>query len=108
MVKKGFSIFELVFYVLIACLVYKTASSIHTSIKNQLEKISTECISELEEYTIVQLNNKPCYFMYDKKEDGMLRFDEYPLENDRNFDNIFFDQKEDVKDRLDFFINNRQ
>jgi ATP-dependent 26S proteasome regulatory subunit len=66
------------------------------------------CISELEEDTIVQLNNKPCYFMYDKKEDGMLRFDEYPLENDRNFDNIFFDQKEDVKDRLDFFINNRQ
>lgn len=49
MVKKGFSIFELVFYVLIACLVYKTASSIHTSIKNQLEKISTECINELKE-----------------------------------------------------------
>ena len=49
MVKKGFSIFELVFYVLIACLVYKSASGIHTSIKNKLEKISTECISELEE-----------------------------------------------------------
>ena len=81
--------------------------SYHKSIKELVDFLN-RCISELEEDTIVQLNNKPCYFMYDKKEDGMLRFDEYPLDNDRNFDNIFFDQKEDVKDRLDFFINNRE
>jgi adenylate kinase family enzyme len=81
--------------------------SYNKSIKELVDFLNL-CISELEEDTIVQLNNKPCYFMYDKKEDGMLRFDEYPLENDRNFDNIFFDQKEDVQNRLDFFINNRQ
>ena len=66
------------------------------------------CIAELEHDTIIQLNNRPSYFMYDKKEDGMLRFDEYPLDHDRNFDNIFFDQKGDVKDRLDFFMNHRE
>lgn len=77
------------------------------SIKELVLFLNT-CISELEEDTIVHLNNKPCYFMYDKKEDGILRFDEYPLQNDRSFENIFFDQKEEVKNRLDFFINNRE
>jgi hypothetical protein len=81
--------------------------SYNKSIKELVDFLN-RCISELEEDTVIQLNNKPCYFMYDKKEDGMLRFDEYPLENDRNFDNIFFDQKEDVQNRLDFFINNRR
>ena len=81
--------------------------SYNKSIKDLVDFLN-RCISELEEDTVIQLNNKPCYFIYDKKEDGMLRFDEYPLDNDRNFDNIFFDQKEDVQERLDFFINNRQ
>jgi len=77
------------------------------SIKELMDFLNL-CITDLENDTIVQLNNRPSYFMYDKKEDGMLRFDEYPLDNDRNFDNIFFDQKLDVKDRLDFFMNHRE
>jgi len=77
------------------------------SIKELMDFLNL-CIAELEHDTIIQLNNRPSYFMYDKKEDGVLRFDEYPLEHDRNFDNIFFDQKEHVKERLDFFTNHRE
>ncbi len=46
--------------------------------------------------------------MFDRKDENGLLFDEYSLENDRSFDNIFFDQKLDIKNRLDFFINNRE
>jgi hypothetical protein len=66
------------------------------------------CVDELELDTINGLSNRPFYFMYDKKEDGQLHFDEYTLENDRNFDNIFFDQKDELKERIDYFVNNRE
>lgn len=68
----------------------------------------TRCVEELESDTVLQLNKKPCYFMYNSKsEEGVLHFDEYALEHDRTFDNIFLDQKEELKARLDFFQNNR-
>jgi hypothetical protein len=68
----------------------------------------TRCVEELESDTVLQLNKKPCYFMYNSKsEEGVLHFDEYALEHDRTFDNIFLDQKEELKSRLDFFQNNR-
>lgn len=80
----------------------------HKKSIKELMDFLTKCIEEFDFDTIVSLNNKPCYFMYDKKEDGNLRFDEYLLEHDRNFDNIFFDQKNSIKERLDFFMNNRE
>lgn len=73
----------------------------------QLMVFLTQCIEELESDTVLQLNNKPCYFMYNSKSDGMLHFDEYSLEHDRTFDNIFLDQKDELKGRLDFFQQNR-
>lgn len=74
----------------------------------ELMDFLNKCIDELETDTINGLSNRPFYFMYDKKEDGQLHFDEYTLDNDRSFDNIFFDQKEDLKERIDNFVNNRE
>jgi hypothetical protein len=79
----------------------------YTKSMRELMEFLTMCLEELELDTVASLNNKPYYFMFDKKEDSVLLFDEYSLENDRSFDNIFFDQKDDIKNRLDFFINNR-
>lgn len=74
----------------------------------ELMDFLNKCIDELETDTINGLSNRPFYFMYDKKEDGQLHFDEYTLDNDRSFDNIFFDQKDDLKERIDNFVNNRE
>lgn len=74
----------------------------------ELMDFLNKCVEELELDTINGLSNRPFYFMYDKKEDGQLHFDEYTLENDRNFDNIFFDQKDELKERIDYFVNNRE
>ena len=79
----------------------------YTKSMRELMDFLTMCLEELEVDTVASLNNKPYYFMFDKKDDVSLLFDEYSLENDRSFDNIFFDQKDDIKNRLDFFINNR-
>ncbi len=74
----------------------------------ELMDFLNNCVAELETDTINGLSNRPFYFMYDKKEDGQLHFDEYTLDNDRSFDNIFFDQKEELKERIDYFVNNRE
>ena len=66
------------------------------------------CVDEFETDTVNSLSNRPSYFMYDKKEDGQLHFDEYNLDNDRSFDNIFFDKKHELKERIDYFVNNRE
>ena len=80
----------------------------YSSTVAELMAFLTRCIEELESDTVLQLNKKPCYFMYNSKsEEGVLHFDEYALEHDRTFDNIFLDQKEELKNRLDFFQNNR-
>jgi ATP-dependent 26S proteasome regulatory subunit len=79
----------------------------YTCTVTQLMAFLTQCIEELESDTVLQLNTKPCYFMYNSKSDGMLHFDEYSLEHDRTFDNIFLDQKAELKERLDFFQQNR-
>ncbi len=81
------------------------------SYKKSLKELSsfmTELIRDLEKDVIEEMNKKPFYFIFDKKEEGTLYFDEYNLENDRNFDNIFFDEKIALKNRLDFFIKNRE
>jgi hypothetical protein len=80
----------------------------YTKSMRELMDFLTMCLEELEVDTVASLNNKPFYFMYDRKDENGLLFDEYSLENDRSFDNIFFDQKLDIKNRLDFFINNRE
>ena len=83
------------------------------SYKSTLKELSSflnNLVRELEEDIIEELNKKPYYFIFDKKVEGeeMLLFDEYNLENDRSFDNIFFDEKNALKNRLDFFIKNRE
>jgi hypothetical protein len=65
-------------------------------------------IEDFERDTIISMNKKPCYFMYNSKADGMLYFDEYALDHDRTFDNVFLDQKEELMNRLDFFQHNRE
>jgi hypothetical protein len=80
----------------------------YTKSMRDLMDFLTMCLEELEIDTVASLNNKPFYFMFDRKDENGLLFDEYSLENDRSFDNIFFDQKKDIKNRLDFFINNRE
>jgi hypothetical protein len=80
----------------------------YTKSMRELMDFLTMCLEELEVDTVASLNNKPFYFMYDHKDENGLLFDEYSLDNDRSFDNIFFDQKLDIKNRLDFFINNRE
>ena len=80
----------------------------YTKSMRDLMDFLTMCLEELEVDTVASLNNKPFYFMYDHKDENGLLFDEYSLDNDRSFDNIFFDQKLDIKNRLDFFINNRE
>jgi hypothetical protein len=80
----------------------------YTKSMRELMDFLTMCLEELEVDTVASLNNKPFYFMFDRKDENGLLFDEYSLENDRSFDNIFFDQKLDIKNRLDFFINNRE
>lgn len=68
----------------------------------------TAYIEDYERDTIINMNKKPCYFMYNSKADGMLYFDEYALDHDRTFDNVFLDQKEELMNRLDFFQHNRE
>jgi hypothetical protein len=80
----------------------------YTKSMRELMDFLTVLLEELEVDTVATLNNKPFYFMFDRKDENGLLFDEYSLENDRSFDNIFFDQKLDIKNRLDFFINNRE
>ena len=80
----------------------------YTKSMQDLMDFLNRCTDELETDTINGLSNRPFYFMYDKKEDGQLHFDEYTLDNDRSFDNIFFDQKDDLKERIDNFVNNRE
>jgi SpoVK/Ycf46/Vps4 family AAA+-type ATPase len=80
----------------------------YTKTMRELMDFLNSCVAELELDTINGLSNRPFYFMYDKKEDGQLHFDEYTLDNDRSFDNIFFDQKDDLKERIDSFVNNRE
>lgn len=74
----------------------------------ELMEFLNKCVEEFELDTVNSLSNRPFYFMYDSKEDGQLHFDEYTLDNDRNFDNIFFDQKDDLKERIDYFVDNRE
>jgi SpoVK/Ycf46/Vps4 family AAA+-type ATPase len=81
------------------------------SYKKTLKELSgfmTKIIRELDEDVIYELNKKPYYFVFDRRADDAMVFDEYSLENDRTFDNIFFDDKDGLKDRLDFFMNNRE
>lgn len=74
----------------------------------ELMNFLNKCVEEFEIDTVNSLSNRPFYFMYDKKEDGQLHFDEYTLDNDRSFDNIFFDQKAELKERIDYFVNSRE
>jgi len=80
----------------------------YTKSMQDLMVFLNKCVDELETDTINNLSDRPLYFMYDRKEDDQLHFDEYNLENDRNFDNIFFDQKDELKERIDYFVNNRE
>lgn len=74
----------------------------------ELGQFLNDRIEDLDRDLIYSLNKKPVYFIYDKNSEGNYYFDEYPLENDRNFDNIFFDDKDSLKNRIDFFMNNRE
>ena len=75
---------------------------------HQLMTLLNAYIEDYERDTIINMNKKPCYFMYNSKSDGMLYFDEYALDHDRTFDNVFLDQKEELMNRLDFFQHNRE
>ncbi len=74
----------------------------------ELTDFLNHLMDELDQDIIYQLNKKPFYFMFDRRNDDTVIFDEYSLENDRTFDNIFFDEKTALKNRLDFFMNNRE
>jgi SpoVK/Ycf46/Vps4 family AAA+-type ATPase len=74
----------------------------------ELRDFLNELLDNLEKDLINDQNMKSMYYIYDREEDGLNFFDEYPLENDRTFQNIFFDYKDNLKERLDFFLNNRE
>jgi SpoVK/Ycf46/Vps4 family AAA+-type ATPase len=81
------------------------------SYKKSLKELSgflSKLITDLDEDIVYEMNKKPYYFIFDRRTDDAMVFDEYSLENDRSFDNIFFDGKMALKERLDFFMNNRE
>lgn len=74
----------------------------------ELRNFLNDIIENLNKDMIYDLNKKLTYYIFDRTCDESNIFDEYPLENDRSFENVFFDEKMELKNRLDFFLNNRE
>jgi chaperone BCS1 len=85
---------------------YSYKSSIDT-IQTHVEKIKNEYLNNIEKSRV---NKRYIYSLISSKEPEQ-NYDcwkEYEFETTRTFDNMFFEGKKDILNKVDFFLNNKQ
>lgn len=75
---------------------------------HQLEQFVNNCVIKYKEYTKNLTRNNQYYLTFKEEDDNLMIFDEYKFTSNRSFKNIYFEQKDDLIEQLDFFINNKE
>ena len=67
-----------------------------------------ECVKEYEEFIQTDVITQQYYFSIDKFDEDMdeIKYNEIIYKSGANFDNLFFENKKILLERLDFFLNN--
>ena len=71
---------------------------------NQLEQFISTCIEKYNDYRNRTINGHMCYILrHFSDEDSKPIFDSYLFQTNKNVDNIFFEEKQDIISRIRFF-----
>ena len=75
-----------------------------------IENFIEICLKTYSEYILEKSNKDIYYFCYTNSDDNgdMLNFNEKIFSTNRKFDTVFFEQKEEYLNKLDFFIDNQE
>ena len=75
---------------------------------NYLETFMNKCVMDYKKYTkdLTRLNQY--YFTFKEIDDNIIVFDEYNFTSNRSFNNIYFEEKDNIIQQLDFFLNNKE
>jgi hypothetical protein len=73
-----------------------------------LEKFMNNCVTSYKKYTCDLTRDNQYYFTFRELEDDLIIFDEFKFLSNRNFNNIYFENKEEIIKQLDFFLDNRK
>lgn len=76
----------------------------------ELEQFIDTCQDNYDDYLAQKLNKNMYYFVYDKVYDDegvRYGFKKIKFESSKTFDNVFFEEKEVLQQRLEFFENNK-
>jgi hypothetical protein len=82
----------------------------YTRSSKELEHFIDKCQENYDEYLAQKLNQNMYYFVYDKVYDDegtRYGFKKIKFESCKTFDNVFFGEKEVLKQRLEFFEKNK-
>ena len=80
----------------------------HTKNLNYLKEFTEMCCKEYDDY-IKELSIRTQFYetYVSTDRDGYQTFDEYVFQTNRTFNNIFFDNKEEIVERINFFLTNK-
>lgn len=83
--------------------------NIQTPYKN-FKKIKEFIDESIKKYNIDRLNNlkDQHIFVFNEIDDKIPIYTEYPFTTTKRFNNMFFDQKEDILNRINNFLNNKK
>tara|TARA_B100001287_G_scaffold275844_1_gene284684 strand:+ start:1733 stop:3268 length:1536 start_codon:yes stop_codon:yes gene_type:complete len=75
---------------------------------NELEYFMNNCVTSYKEYTKNLTRNNQYYFTFKEIDDDLILFDEFKFLSNRSFNNIYFENKKDVIEQLNFFLENKE
>jgi len=74
----------------------------------ELEKFMNKCVTRYKEYTKDLTRNNQYYFTFRELDDDLILFDEFNFLSNRNFNNIYFENKKEILEQLNFFLENKE
>ena len=76
----------------------------------QLKKVIDSWIEEYKKFIKEYNDGNIYYFSYVEyvQENQEVKFESHPFSSNKNFNNIFFNEKELLKKRIDYFLNNKK
>lgn len=82
----------------------ESSDSRYASIKRFVD----QAVAELEDEMLASVKSQHVFvFDSENQEDGRISYKEIPFETTKNFDNMFFDQKDDIIRAIDNFTHNK-
>lgn len=73
-----------------------------------LKNFLNKCIKEYEKYQNNYTDVNKLFLEYRESKRDIVTYDEFLFTSNKTFNNIFLDKKEDIKNMIDFFINNEK